>query len=263
VEKLKAYRIAVIALSALVIIQAACLIYLNLRRPKPAVVKKAAVSRGRIAIVIDDWGYNQNNLQAASEIKQPLTAALLPNLTYSKAMAHELHGLGFEIILHLPMEPSEKYRLEENTIMVSMDEPRINRIIEDDLADLLYAKGVSNHMGSLATQDARVMSIIFRDLKLRQLYFLDSLVSTKSICASLAKKTGLSFARRDIFLDNIQDPQYIKGQIDKLKARARVSGKAIGIGHDRRRTLEVLKEELPKLEKEGFKLVFVSDLITR
>jgi polysaccharide deacetylase 2 family uncharacterized protein YibQ len=38
-------------------------------------------------------------------------------------------------------------------------------------------------------------------------------------------------------------------------------GWAIGIGHDRRNTLEVLKEEMPKLEKEGYKFVYVSELV--
>ena len=259
-EKHKRYKLVVILLAALVIIESTALIYLGLRGLKPAVMKPPAF-KGRIAIVIDDWGYSLNNLQIVSEIKQPLTAALLPNLTYSKTIAEKLHSLGIEVILHLPMEPLERYHLEKNTVMVSMDEAKINRIIEEDLANLLYAKGVSNHMGSLATQDSRVMSIIFKELKLRHLYFLDSLVSTKSICAALAKKVRIGFARRDIFLDNTEDPEYIRGQVYKLKMRARVNGSAIGIGHDRSRTLEVLKEIMPQLQQEGYKFVFLSELV--
>lgn len=262
-QRLKLYKIAVIILAGLVIIETAGLIYLSFRKPKALVFKKAAVFKGKIAIVIDDWGYNLNNLEIVRQIKSPLTASLLPNLAYSKEVAQELHTLGFEVILHLPMEPAEKYHLEKNTILVSMDEAMIKRIIEEDLKNISYARGVSNHMGSLATQDTKIMEIILNQLKNRRLYFLDSLVSKKSVCALLAKKIGIGFAKRDIFLDNIADPEYIRGQIYKLKTRARVKGAAVGIGHDRKNTLEVLKEELPKLEKEGFKLVFVSDLITR
>jgi polysaccharide deacetylase 2 family uncharacterized protein YibQ len=40
-----------------------------------------------------------------------------------------------------------------------------------------------------------------------------------------------------------------------------VYGQAIGIGHDRKITLEVLKEVMPSIEKEGYKFVFVSELI--
>jgi len=38
-------------------------------------------------------------------------------------------------------------------------------------------------------------------------------------------------------------------------------GHAIGIGHDRKVTLEVLKEVMPELDREGFKFVFVSELV--
>lgn len=72
------------------------------------IIRKAVPIKGRIAIVIDDWGYNLNNLEIAEGIKQPLTCAILPNLNNSLLVAQKLNNLGFEIILHLPMEPKEK-----------------------------------------------------------------------------------------------------------------------------------------------------------
>jgi polysaccharide deacetylase 2 family uncharacterized protein YibQ len=47
----------------------------------------------------------------------------------------------------------------------------------------------------------------------------------------------------------------------RLKTKARIYGKAVGIGHDRPATLAALAEIMPQLEKEGFKFVFVSDLV--
>ncbi len=93
------------------------------------------------------------------------------------------------------------------------------------------------------------------------MYFLDSFVSSASVCANLAKEIVVGFARRDVFLDNVLDREYIKSQISKLKAKAATRGYAIGIGHDRRVTLEVLAEVMPEIEKEGYKFVFVSDLV--
>ncbi len=116
-------------------------------------------------------------------------------------------------------------------------------------------------MGSKATENIRVTGIIFKELKRRRLYFLDGFVSAESICWDAANKMRLGFAKRDVFLDNKQDAGYISGQIDKLKRRAGVYGQAIGIGHYQKITLEVLKEEMPKLEKEGYKFVFVSELV--
>lgn len=229
-------------------------------RPKK-VPKVPVVIKGRIAIVIDDWGYNLNNLDILAQIKYPLTISILPNLSYSRKTAEELQKRGLEIILHLPMEPKEKYRLEKNTIMTSMSEGTIKNIIEQDLNNIIYAKGVSNHMGSRATEDSGIMEIVFKQLKKRHLYFLDSLVSSNSICYDLAKKMNLRFAKRDVFLDNKEEPEYIKQQIYKLKTRARIYGQAIGIGHDQKTTLEVLKEAIPSIEKEGYKFVFVSELV--
>jgi hypothetical protein len=202
-----------------------------------------------------------NNLYILGQIKSPLTISILPNLNYSKTVAEEVNKRGLEIILHLPMEPHEKFRLEQNTIMTSQDEQTIYNIVRQDLGSISYAKGVSNHMGSKATEDSRTMGIVFRELNKRHLYFLDSLVSPKSVCFDLANKMHLGFIRRDVFLDNKEESAYIMTQLDKLKKKAMVYGQAIGIGHDRKVTLEVLKEAMPQLEKEGYRFVFVSELI--
>lgn len=252
------YKIAILILSLVIIFQ--WVFITKISRPKK-IPKVALAVKGKIAIVIDDWGYNLNNLYILDQIKYPLTASVLPNLNYSKTVAEELHRRGIEIILHLPMEPHEKYRLEKNTIMTSMDDSGIKNILAQDLASVLNAKGVSNHMGSRATEDVRTMEILFKELKKRHLYFLDSIVSSQSICADLARKIGVRFIKRGVFLDNQEEPGYIKNQIYKLKIKARAFGQAVGIGHDRKVTLEVLKETMPELEKEGYRFVFVSELV--
>ncbi len=227
-------------------------------------IKEIAVKpklKGKIAIVIDDLGYNLNNLHLFEQLNYPLTGSVLPNLAFSQEIAERLNKQGFEIILHLPMQPQEKRRLEQNTILTSFSEERINKIIEQDLAEIIYARGVSNHMGSLATEDVRTMTAVFGVLKKRSLFFLDSVVSSRTICFNLAKKTGIPFAKRDVFLDNENNAEYITRQIYKLKVNAKQKGFAIGIGHDHSTTLEVLKEEMPRLEKEGYRLVFLSELV--
>lgn len=249
------YKIAIWFLSIVVIIQWVFIIVIS--RPK----KITPPIKGKIAIVLDDWGYNLNNLPFLNQIKYPLTLSILPNLRYSQEVARESHRRGFEIVLHLPLEPDERFSLEQNTIMTSMDEGTIRNILAKDLASVPYAQGVSNHMGSKATEDLRTMGIIFKELKRRRLYFLDSLVSAESICFDLAYKMRVAFAKRDVFLDNTEAAEYIRGQINKLKTRANIYGQAIGIGHDRKETLEVLKEVMPELEREGYRFVFVSELI--
>jgi polysaccharide deacetylase 2 family uncharacterized protein YibQ len=262
-RKEKKYQIAIIFLCLVIFLQWMSMLSAKAPRrargvkPKPAPI---VAIKGKIAIVLDDWGYNSNNLQAATRIKYPITAAVLPNLSYSRRLCEALHRRGFEIILHLPLEPRQNFRLEKDTIMTSMDPAKVVEILDVDLSSLDYVRGVSNHMGSRATEDAGLMGIILGELKKRQLYFLDSFDTSNSVCAAVAKSTGVSFARRDVFLDNSSDPEYIKRQVFQLKTKARLNGRAVGIGHDRKATLEVLKEVMPQLEKEGYRFVYLSEI---
>src|SRR4030042_1073236 len=87
-------------LISLIIIIAALLLYALVIRPKK-IPKVSAAIKGKIAIVIDDWGYNLHNLETLKTIRFPITASILPNLSYSKFLARELYRHNIEIILHL------------------------------------------------------------------------------------------------------------------------------------------------------------------
>ncbi|MCX5712206.1 MAG: divergent polysaccharide deacetylase family protein [Candidatus Omnitrophica bacterium] len=253
---------AIVILSAVIVLQWIFIANIG-RARKPEIkpsVPAAAIVYPRIAIVLDDWGYNLNSFSILDGIDRPLTMAVLPNLNFSRTAAKELQKRGFEVILHLPMQPRENVRLEKNTILISSSEEEIKSILNKDLAGMPVS-GVSNHMGSAATSDLRIMRVVFEELKKRNLYFFDSFVISNSVCPELARKMRVRFAKRDIFLDNINDAQYIKSQIYKLKLKAKFYGSAIGIGHDRKLTLEVLAQVMPELEKEGYKFVFLSDLV--
>jgi polysaccharide deacetylase 2 family uncharacterized protein YibQ len=231
-------------------------------------VKKAAqpaeskVYLGKIAIVLDDWGYNTYNVEALKEIKEPLTLAILPRQAYSAEIARVSAQLKKEAILHLPLEPRQEknYRLEPDTILTAMSKREILEILDEDLESVPGARGISNHMGSLATENERLMKIILTELKKRGLYFLDSLTG-KTVCKKLAASIGLPYARRHVFLDNKETIDYIKGQLEILAKIAMQEGSAIGIGHDRPKTLEVLVKSMPDLRKRGFKFVYVSELV--
>ena len=253
------YKTVIFGLCIIIILQGLLLIRFW---PKKKIMPTVYI-KGKIAIVIDDWGYNLNNLHFLDEIKYPLNISVLPNLTFSTQVAQKVKQKGMELILHLPLEPeSNKYvGLEQNTITTDMAAKQIREILLKDISHFPYIKGVSNHMGSKATRSAKTMRIIFQELEKKRLYFLDSLVSTDSVCQELAAEMELKFGKRDVFLDNEENTQYIKGQIEELMMQAKREGYAIGIGHDRTITLKVLKEVMPQLEKGGFKFVFVSELV--
>lgn len=229
--------------------------------PPPAPVAKKPHGP-KIAIVLDDFGYNKNNLGTLFAIKQPVTVSILPNLKYSKEVEKLARSRGEEVILHLPMQSQHSELKEEfNTIKPGLSRKEILARLDYQLAGFKGLSGVNNHMGSGATEDRMVMSTILGKLKAKNLYFLDSYTSAKSVCKDVASGMNERFARRDVFLDNSDDPEYIKKQLAQTKKIALKKGYAIAIGHDRRNTIKVLSEMMPEMESEGIEFVSLSELV--
>jgi len=230
------------------------------RLPSAAKVPPPAKTKPKIAIVLDDWGYNIKNINGLMEIDKPITLSILPGLPYSALVANRAKERNFEVILHMPMEPKAKMKLELSTLYTTMNDDEIRSNLAKALESIPYAEGISNHEGSKATEDGRLMRAVFGELKEKDLFFLDSLVTNDSVCGSLAKEMKVRFVKRDIFLDNESSPDYIRKQFGKLIDLAVKNGAAVGIGHDRPNTIAVLKEMIPQLEEKGVELTYVSDL---
>ena len=72
---------------------------------------------------------------------------------------------------------------------------------------------------------------------------------------------GVPATRRDVFLDHTRSVEAVAREFERLKAKARKQGHAVAIGHPFPETLEVLEQQLPLLEAEGFELVTISELL--
>ena len=217
----------------------------------------------KVAIVIDDWGYNLNNISLLDSIEIPLTLAILPNLPFSSEIASIEHKhANRELILHMPMEPeNNSLRLEKGTILDSTDSAKISSLIENALITVPFVKGISNHMGSKVTRNREVIGIVMKELKPRNMFFLDAVAVSDTICEQVAKKYGIAFAKRDVFLDNLAEKEYISTQFDQLIAVALEKGSAVGIGHDKSLTLETIKEKARQLEGSNIEFVLISELV--
>ena len=236
------------------------LMFMLNRPPKP---------KGLIAFVLDDWGYNKKNIKRVLEIERPITIAILPNLRYSKYIADKFRKNNdmYDIILHLPLESKSGRAEEDNTIKESMTEEKILSILDDDIKTIPDIVGVSNHQGSKATEDKRVMKVVLNELKNRKLFFLDSVTSPESVCSDIARRIRLKYIQRDIFLDITDQTDlehfedYIKKQIRELMDAAIENGKAVGVGHNKKATLKVIKELIPEIEEKGIKIVPLKELV--
>ncbi|MFH1625003.1 MAG: divergent polysaccharide deacetylase family protein [Pseudomonadota bacterium] len=217
----------------------------------------------KVAIIIDDLGYNNGRAEELFKIDAALTFSIFPFGPYSKSLAQKAHVMGREVMLHLPMEPHRYPQKNpgDGTLLLDMNDEELLRKLDADIRSVPFIKGVNNHMGSKFTENEEKMRVVLTGLEKRNLFFLDSKTSGDSVGYSMAKKMGLKAAERNIFLDNIRDVELITAQIRKLARLSLKNGSAIGIGHPYPPTIKALKQMLPELKAKGIEVVPVSHLV--
>jgi len=215
----------------------------------------------RVAIIIDDVGFDKAMAMAFSRLSPNITMAILPGSPFGRDIADRLYVRDAEIMLHLPMEPVQYPEVNPGpgALMADMAPDLFLETLRKDLDSIPHFKGVNNHMGSRLTTLPDQMRQVFTVLKKKDLFFIDSLTARYSICRDSARLLQLSFARRDVFLDNIQDKNYIIGQIQELIQISQRHGSAIGIGHPYPATLETLALLFPEMQ-EKVSIVRASEL---
>ncbi len=278
----------ILLLSVIVLAQSAVLLYVFLRsdrRPAPVVerpvpaplpappAEEAAAPvvgelpsvplQGKIVLILDDWGYNLRHRRFILDNDFHVTLSILPFKPYSETIAKLAYDKDKDVIVHMPMEPHDKenYGLEERMLSVGQRPADVIKLLDEAFVSVPFAKGISNHMGSKATEDAALMGTVMAYLKKRRLFFVDSLVTPQSVGAAVARRKGVAFTQRDVFIDNETDADAIRAQLEELAGKARVHGIAVGLGHDRPLTIRVLEEEIPRLERAGFRFINVSEAL--
>jgi polysaccharide deacetylase 2 family uncharacterized protein YibQ len=216
----------------------------------------------KVAFIIDDLGYETEVAKKMMELEFPVALSILPFLQYSEFIAEEGRKNNQEIMLHLPMEPSNSSADPgPGAIQSYMSEEEIRQSVKDCILNFPYIIGVNNHMGSKITEDRRIMEIILEEIKELNLFFIDSMTTKDSIAYEVAQEMEIKSAVRLVFLDNENDMEYIKGQILVVQETALREGEAIAIGHSRINTFYVLKRMIPELIKAGIEIVPVSKLV--
>jgi hypothetical protein len=216
----------------------------------------------KIAIVIDDLGYDRDTTLGFIALEAPLTLAFLPNAPHSRELALLAKEKGREVILHLPMEPYNYPRTDPGpgALLVSMDPETIRRTVEKELSAFPFVVGANNHMGSRFTENRDSLAAVFSVLREKKLFFLDSLTTPHSAVPALAREWGVPYIQRNIFLDNEVREDNIKLQLEKLLQSAQTKGRAVGSGHPYPLSLKVLQEALPGLRQKAT-LVKITELI--
>ncbi|MGO2513793.1 divergent polysaccharide deacetylase family protein [Marinomonas polaris] len=216
----------------------------------------------RIAILIDDLGYNRQGMDSSLMLPTEVALAILPSTPFATQTALTAQKQKRITLLHAPMENQRELKLGPGGLYAKMTEHELKATLSKDLDGLPGIQGVNNHMGSLLTTKADSMKWVMETLKGRSLFFIDSLTSPKSVAKKTAQEYGLETVSRDVFLDNIRTEQAIDKQFSRLLKLARQHGSALAIGHPYPETMAYLKKRLNHLEQDGVRLVRLSDLLT-
>jgi polysaccharide deacetylase 2 family uncharacterized protein YibQ len=255
----------------------------EVKKPEPAVPKKAEKKLAKkepkkhaesmvagplekdvlIAVVIDDLGMDVKQAREVLALPGKVTLAVMPGLPQSRQVADLATQNNRDVLIHLPMEYRGKNgKPAPGMLRSDMTPMEFLTTVSDDVESVPGAVGINNHEGSSLTENKEAMKFLMAELKARNLMFLDSFTSPKSVAYATAKEFGLRSARRDVFLDNnSDDPASIRTQLDELVEVARKNGKAIGIGHPHPATISELRKWLAEADGQGVKIVPISRIV--
>ena len=222
-----------------------------------------AESQPRIAIIIDDLGYQLDAGRRAIDLPGPVACAILPGTPRARQLAKVAHEQGKEVLLHLPLQAIEEQGPPDpGRITLDMSRDRFAEVFAEAIESVPFATGVNSHRGSLLTRHPGHMRWLMEDIRARDgLFFVDSYTTHESVALKIAAETGVAALKRDVFLDADPAPEAIQRELERLKAIANQRGHAVAIAHPHTATLEILERELPRLQAAGFEIVPISELV--
>ena len=148
----------------------------------------APVYAGKLAIVIDDFGYRPHYENQVLAMRQPFLSPS-SRMRHTRVRWRPRPNSGHRVLIHLPMAPSANNRWKD-TLRPEMSSDEIDRIIRDAYNKVPYAVGLNNHMGSAMTSSLYGMLKVMQALERYNLYFLDSMTIGNSQAMRAAQERG-------------------------------------------------------------------------
>jgi polysaccharide deacetylase 2 family uncharacterized protein YibQ len=193
------------------------------------------------------------------ELPYPIAFAVLPYEPYSREVAQLILRHGHVVLLHMPMEPHgyPQKNPGKGALVLDQDKETQRRLFLKALEQVPGALGVNNHMGSRFTEDREAMRFFLQMVKEKNLFFVDSATSDKTVACDVAREIGVICLRRNVFLDHEPSVSFINAQFVRLSDMALSRDMTIVIGHPHRVTLELLKKKLGEIQSKNVELVSI------
>lgn len=218
--------------------------------------------QAQVAIIIDDIGYRKSDAQALY-LPGNLSYAILPHTPYGKRLALKAQANNNDVILHIPMESKNGKKLGPGALTSEMNETGIRENLTNAFAEIPFALGINNHMGSKLTELYQPMAWTMQFLRERNLVFIDSVTTGASQAEKVAISFGVPSLHRHIFLDNVLEYNYIRRQFKQLIRDAKRYQAVVAIAHPHPESITALRKLLPLLAQNNVELVPISKLLNR
>jgi polysaccharide deacetylase 2 family uncharacterized protein YibQ len=231
-----------------------------------AATTDAGLTTARIAIIIDDLGYQLKAGRRALSLPGEVSFAFLPGAPQARRLAKLAFSDGKEVLLHMPLQAAADAHASEEAnepieIRLDMTRNQVRGALQSALQSVPYAAGINSHRGSLLTQHPGHMQWLMEAIRERDgLYFVDSYTTHKSVALQIAAELNVAAIRRDVFLDPDRSEATIDREFSRLIKIAKQRGTAVAIGHPYETTLTFLEQAIPQLAGHDIELVSVGEL---
>jgi uncharacterized protein len=212
-----------------------------------------------VAVVVDDVGNGDANLQQWLAIDAPLSFAVMPYYEGNTSEAEQLYQAGFQVMMHVPTanQPPRSFS-GKGQLESGMGPDTVFSTLDTDLAQVPHAVGINNHEGGAGLNDLALMTLECQWAMERGFFVVDSNSSVKPQAAVASVNLGMGKKKNQVFIDHDNNPDYIRQAMRNLADLARKNGYAIGICHWMRpNTPAVVGEMIKTLRAEGINFAFV------
>ncbi len=205
-------------------------------------------SRPLACIIIDDMGQNPALERKFFGLGLKLNFSFLPEAPFTKRLASEAYARGFEVLVHLPLQ-AERVKDHSHFITLHMNEVEVKRRVREAVKRVPFAIGVNHHMGSAFSADRKHMRWVLEEVQNLGLFYVDSRTTKKTVVPELARKIGLPFAERRIFLDHKRGYEAVCKALENFVKRAQKEP-TLAIAHPHPYTLKALQKFKNRLQKD-------------
>ncbi len=210
----------------------------------------------KLAIIIDDMA-NASQVRGLKALNLKLNPSFFPpdkNHSETPKLA-----LKFDFyMVHLPLAAINYNKPELDTLNPNDSKERIFKKIKQIKKDFKDLRYINNHTGSLFTSNEEAMRKLYEVLKNQNIFFVDSKTIGNSKANKIAKELNVPYIQRDVFLDNEDDVNYVKKQLESAVKLTQKKGFVIAIGHPRKNTFKALEQSKDLLKSVD--LVYLSEI---